>query len=832
MRRESNSGRRPDSFSRFALPLSLLLFLFLFSLPLFAETDTGTVEPKEAILSYYVNGRSIGDRPSFFIGDELQVPLPLVEEALLPLLDPPVSVDLRSAARKDAVGARFLQEKGIQVDYDEALLQVQLTVPARLMAVSYLGSRKESAPVKLPTKYPSSFSAIVNSSFQATGTSYESGNPSALLGDTLDIALNFRDWVAISQLELEASRQNAPDPEWLTTSDLVHYYVVRDLRSAGARMTIGTVDLPWRTLLARHAAVGIVVDNNEDVLLPNSRGTPQPRAFADVFTVDTPAQVTVIVNGTVVFSSQVAPGRYRFSDLPFATGLNEAEIAIDERGKPLRSYKLGVPFDGTALRKGESDYSMGFGLDEGTMSEPIFSFYADQGVSDFVSAGTSLQVGYRAALFSYNASLATLIGNFSVEGGLSVDPAGDWGFGYALIGHYRYMKANKPNSPRVGIGARFLWPGFTQPLAVRSGTADAFSWSLVGQVVHPTRYGFSFTYGAENSGNVEEPADLSAALSVGLNMPLEKGTTLMSGISIHAQEGTIAPEAYVTIHIIPSGGQSSMIVRQNLVGGESGASISLNHGQGPGALSVDFNLDNAVSTGESPQFIGGSVRRTGHYGDLSVSAGTRDGYSDSGRQSYIAVESENALVFAEGLLAPSRRVGDSFVLLAPDSSFASYPVEMNSGGDRALIPPGGKPKVGTLLSSYSEGYADIDTPGSPPDISVKESRIRLSSTYKSGIVVRPSRSISIYAAGRLVDAAGNPVQWMLGTAVGADGIAFGEFFTDDSGIFELYGLSPGQYTVSWADERLPPLSFTVPIDADGGIDLGTVGAVSAEGAME
>jgi hypothetical protein len=131
-----------------------------------------------------------------------------------------------------------------------------------------------------------------------------------------------------------------------------------------------------------------------------------------------------------------------------------------------------VPFDGTALRKGESDYSMGFGLDEGTMSEPIFSFYADQGVSDFVSAGTSLQVGYRAALFSYNASLATLIGNFSVEGGLSVDPAGDWGFGYALIGHYRYMKANKPNSPGSG-SAPVPLARIPLALAVRSGTADA-----------------------------------------------------------------------------------------------------------------------------------------------------------------------------------------------------------------------------------------------------------------------------------------------------------------------------------------------------------------------
>jgi hypothetical protein len=330
----------------------------------------------------------------------------------------------------------------------------------------------------------------------------------------------------------------------------------------------------------------------------------------------------------------------------------------------------------------------------------------------------------------------------------------------------------------------------------------------VGQVVHPTRYGFSFTYGAENSGNVEEPADLSAALSVGLNMPLEKGTTLMSGISIHAQEGTIAPEAYVTIHIIPSGGQSSMIVRQNLVGGESGASISLNHGQGPGALSVDFNLYNAVSTGESPQFIGGSVRRTGHYGDLSVSAGTRDGYSDSGRQSYIAVESENALVFAEGLLAPSRRVGESFVRCSR-LVLRFYPVERNSGGYSALIPPGGAEGRDSRVL-FCEGYAGIDTPGSPPVISV------IGIPDQAEFDVQSPASASVLAEHLdLCGRAGWSTRRGTQSNDARDGGRGGRhrfrgILPDDSGIFELYAV-PGRTLFSWATNACPPWSFTVPI---------------------
>lgn len=169
------------------------------------------------------------------------------------------------------------------------------------------------------------------------------------------------------------------------------------------------------------------------------------------------------------------------------------------------------------------------------------------------------------------------------------------------------------------------------------------------------------------------------------------------------------------------------------------------------------------------------------------------------------------------------------MILAPDSSFGQNPVELRSGAEGTVVIPGTYPKVAAFLSEYQDRIVEIDTPGSPPEVSAKDPRIMLQSTYKSGIVLRPVRTVYAYASGRIVKPTGAPVPWMYGRVESSDGRVVGELFTDETGRFEVYELGEGSYIIKWGSEELADVAFEVPPKTDGAIDLGTIGAAEKKG---
>lgn len=826
MTRGSSLSLKVDT--SFRRVLMLVNYLAVSALSIFVVPQNQ--ESSGAILTVYVNERKLGDLEAEVGGGEIRLPSGVLETGFAPILDASAYEFLaRRAEAEGFLSASTLRGVGIVIEYDELSLVLRLRVPARLMALRYLGSGGAVGRDRLPEKFPAFFSGYVNSSLRATGHLEAEKDPYAVFYDSLEGAVNVADWVAESAVELETAPVAKSGDFRLSSSEVSYARLVRDFRGAGIRMTAGTVDLPWHGFQTRFSAVGINFVRDETVRLPGTVRPPLPRVISDTFTVERWARVAVKVNGAVVYSTQVETGRYRFADFPFVTGLNEVEIEITESYKNPVRYRMGVPFDSSALRAGAADFQVGFGVDDAEYAEPFFSGFLNYGLTDTETAGLSLQTGHDAVLASFGLSAATRIGLFGLEGAQSFAPEVPGVVGYALSALYRYSLAARPYAPRLGLRSRFSWPGFSPPVAVRAETSEDFVWLLAANISQATPAGLFLSMSGEYEGASGKPESSGTQFSLGVSAPLGDGATLHSSASVRRLGDSVSRQFSVSLSVIPPGDGSSFMYRQDLVSGETSASVTRSVGSGVGSHSYTFTADNPVGPAETSPGLGGSLRRTGRLGDLYASAAVRDLKRDDSRSSSFSLGFDNGLAFAEGILAPSRKIGDSFALLDPDPSFGNNPVEMRYGSDQTVVEAGKPPRVAALLSAYSEGIATIDTPGSPPDVSARENRVRLRPTYKSGIVVRPERTVSVYASGRQADAAGAPVAWMSGRAESEDGAYVGALFTDEDGRFELYELAQGRYTLVWASGSLAPVSFDVPPRADGRIDLGTVGGPIGKG---
>ena len=120
----------------------------------------------------------------------------------------------------------------------------------------------------------------------------------------------------------------------------------------------------------------------------------------------------------------------------------------------------------------------------------------------------------------------------------------------------------------------------------------------------------------------------------------------------------------------------------------------------------------------------------------------------------------------------------------------------------------GKPVVVSGLIPYTDYVDRVELPQSPPD----SAPVRLQSSPRAEIDHRdPRRRRALHSVrGALVNAENAPVANMPGDLVDANGaiIPFSGTFTDEKGVFECYGLSPGPVAIRWGDGSV--LSFQVP----------------------
>jgi len=194
--------------------------------------------------------------------------------------------------------------------------------------------------------------------------------------------------------------------------------------------------------------------------------------------VRTPSTADVYVDGRLVSSVRLPPGRFTLNDLPIETGLGNARVIIRDAFGRQQSIDLGFYLSTQLLKRGEQDYSYVAGL-ERTSSGTTVEYGRGMGTAVHnIGLTDSLTIGFQAegakdlamGGVGFNARLWRL-GTFGAEGLASQNA--DKEQGYAATAVYSFL------SNWVSTDIRGTWIGpkfqnlFLIPADREQVTADA-----------------------------------------------------------------------------------------------------------------------------------------------------------------------------------------------------------------------------------------------------------------------------------------------------------------------------------------------------------------------
>jgi len=512
------------------------------------------------------------------------------------------------------------------------------------------------------------------------------------------------------------------------------------------------------------------------------------------------------------------------------SGLNDVVVRIEEEGEAAVERRVAVPFDASLLGSGKFRYGLGFGADTPAPDRAAASGFLDVGIGGFAELGTSFQAGLGTMLVGISAQAATPLGSFSMDGALSrayIGEKAEDSLGWSAKGLYRIGFPGRPLIPQFGIGFDYATATFSPPSLDELRNPAGDIWRGNAQIVQATPFGVSIALAGDYG--TSDGVRRSFAVALGVSAGLDQGTTMNFSATLDDRQGTLLPGASVSLLIIPDGGRTSARFRHSIGDSETAFDFSSSTGMGPGSLTATLGMENPAGPAGTVMTVNAGLKRTGELSDVSGSVWYLDNRTQAGKAFAASIAADGAIVFADGLLAFSRRVSDSFVILKPDPSFEEELVEVRIGSASASSSGTGRATALAGISSYRETIASVDAPESPPEITPRDSLLSLVPTYKSGLVVRPIRSITTWASGILVDAGGKPVEWALGVLTDSAGNKLGEVFTDEEGCFEAYGLDLGEYRIDWLTDDARFIQILIPPDSGGFVDVGRVGGISAGG---
>ena len=160
--------------------------------------------------------------------------------------------------------------------------------------------------------------------------------------------------------------------------------------------------------------------------------------------VRTPSTADVYVDGRLVSSVRLPPGRFTLNDLPIETGLGNARVIIRDAFGRQESINLGFYLSTQLLKKGEQDYSYVAGLERTSSDDKVEYGRAmgtalhNVGLADWLTIGFQAEGATDVAMAGagFNAKLWRL-GTFGAEGLASQNA--DKAQGYAATGVYSFL---------------------------------------------------------------------------------------------------------------------------------------------------------------------------------------------------------------------------------------------------------------------------------------------------------------------------------------------------------------------------------------------------------
>jgi len=533
-------------------------------------------------------------------------------------------------------------------------------------------------------------------------------------------------------------------------------------------------------------------------------------------------QADLYVDGMLVRSQKLQPGRFELRNLSYYGGYRNVEIVLKDAFG--REERILVPFyfSNIMLKEGLHgfSYNLGFirkdyGLENNHYSIPAFSAYHRYGMNDrwtvgFRGEGTGnlLNAGPETSITLGSAGIVTLGGAYSLARDAADGAAGLLTYGYQ----------------RGWFSARVLLQGFSHDYRTASDNGNTLSpfsmprFQASGGIgISMGRIG-SLSFDYTRTERWDSLAD-STEETVTYATNLGKSSTLQ--ITLRHENGANNDiQFFVSLNFYPW--RDHQVYAKESRNGNSetqGVQIDKTVPQGEGygyRVSMDRSKTDAS---DAAYTLNPYVQYNGRYGIYS--ADYRATQSGSDRSGTGQLTAAGALAYIDGSIGATRPIYDSFALVKLEGLkdvavlSANQPMGKTDTSGRLFVPN---------LSSYYSNQVAVDAADMPMNYSVSNVVKYVSPWYRGGAVVdfAPARiqavtgTLAVTAHGKR-----SPVEFQ-DLAARVDGVKK-SIPTGREGEFYIEDMALGPHILSFLyDGRMRTCAFEVPASDDPITDLGGV----------
>jgi outer membrane usher protein len=780
----------------------------------------------------HYEGSYLGDVEIAISGDsDVLVPSDTVLELLRDYLSERVLADWSDLVREgQRVAPEAFDPLGIHIRFDWDDLALIATIPPLsrrpvLLAVS--GTRTVPAGIGVE---PADVSLIANLDLWSRFT-YES----------LLLEAAFSPEVAASiyglVLEVQGGVRTGEVPLFLD-----YARASWDFPAIGYRIQAG--DLVWFDT----DLVGVSQLTGVSFFREGSLDTPDARIdrVLDRFFLPEDASVAVYVNESRVQRRRLAAGNYDLAAVPLGDGTNTilvvwedapaiadesegmdeptddgADPSAGETDPGVRLVELVIPYDSELQEPGRLDAGVSLAIANREVVRPVVVAYQRYGLTPQITIGARQGV----ELFDLQADaalsfvLATRAGNFLFDPSVGLGPTDRLVLDFPL--RYSFLDSRPSSYLSFGLSTGYQFAR-SHDAATTNQTLNAS-----GYVNLALPEGFSVTPRASWTYGLTD-ASHQVNVRAALRKSLRGGSSVSADIGFRWDE-ELSFLARVTYAASFPDAQQNLFLQQDLDSQEFSAYWSRYPGQSE--RDITYNLSTKI-----PVNMNEVVTASGQLGYVhpyfrgSISHGLTAVVAQGESRNATSIALQSALLLVEDTFAVSIPVRDSFVVVAPGESFADVPLVISRSGTSVERDASGAPVVFPDLSAYSAAQIRVEPEEILLGLQEPDLTFVVTPTFRSGTVIRAEPQRTIYAGGVLLDEAEEPRAYELGRweradsvqgGVATDGsVASGEFFTDEAGYFEIYGIGPGEYTLLLPSDPNIAYSAIVPEDANEYVDLG------------
>lgn len=435
----------------------------------------------------------------------------------------------------------------------------------------------------------------------------------------------------------------------------------------------------------------------------------------------TPSEVQVYVNGMLVRSEKLSPGKFEFQNIN-ATGSGDVELVIkDAYGKEDR-VKMPFYLSSSILKPGVQDYAYSLGAkrqhlgqENFSYKEPTFVGFHRVGLTDNFTAG--LRAEMDKDTINAGASVAALLGRVgAVDAAAAVSKdVGRRGYGGTL--NYSFTDKN-------GFSARFSASGFSRGYANLTQPTTA-------QNKMRTSRNASLSYNHQALGSISA----SYTQTDYFNQPAKSRTSifysrrLFKDVSLYVSGGrskadTVMRDLFVGFNFL-FGQQTSAGINRQRQDDQVTDSVSLQSNAPTGIGSgYRFNANRQQDSGKVD--ANGSYQYKGTHGIASA-----DIWHSDGQNRYTLNES-GGIAFINQSFYLSRPIYDSFALVKV-GAIENVRVS-NSSQKIGTTDKNGEVLVSNLISNY-DNELSIDDQDIPVNYDISEVRKNVSTSYRGAGII-------------------------------------------------------------------------------------------------